>query len=65
MPPQPPLSLFKPEIRKTFEEYLGNKAESGTTLMNVRKREEYEQYLTNPEQKIHKIDKVERNDLIL
>ncbi len=63
MPPQPPLSSFTPGIKKAFEEYLDNKAESGTTLMNATKRAEYLRYLVDPEQKIHKTDKVERNRL--
>ena len=60
MPPQLPLSLFTSKIKKAFEKYLDNKAESGTTLINATKRAEYLQYLANPEQKIHKTDKVER-----
>ena len=63
MSPQPPLSSFTPKIKKAFEEYLHNKAESRTTLMNTTKRAEYLQYLANPEQKIHKTDKVERKQL--
>ena len=60
MPPQPPLSSFTPEIKKAFEDYLDNKAEFETTLMNATKHAEYLQYLANPEQKIHKTNKVER-----
>ena len=60
MPLQPPLSSFTPEIRKAFEEYLDNKTELEKTFMNATKCAEYLQYLTDPEQKIHKTDKVER-----
>ena len=60
---QPLLSLFIYKIKKAFEEYLDNKAESGTTLMNAIKRTEYPRYLANPGQKIHKTDKVERKQL--
>lgn len=63
MPPQPPISSFTLEIRTSFKKYLENKIELGKTLMNATECVKYLQYLANPEQKIYKIDKVEKKHL--
>ena len=63
MPPQPLFSLFTPEIRKVFEEYLDNKTELGKTLITAPKRAGYPQYLANPDQKIYQTYQVEKKQV--